>query len=52
LNAIRIFNSVRLRFLIPERLRFLNPERSDLPDYDLDFPANKREEVIKIFEDN
>ncbi|MDO4378402.1 MAG: DNA polymerase III subunit alpha [Erysipelotrichia bacterium] len=27
--------------------RFLNPERISLPDIDIDFPDNKREEVIK-----
>ncbi len=26
--------------------RFLNPERSDMPDIDMDFPDNRREDVI------
>ena len=27
--------------------RFLNPERISMPDIDLDFPDNRRDEVIK-----
>src|SRR5690554_3327255 len=31
--------------------RFLNPERTSMPDIDLDFPDNKRDEVINYVKD-
>jgi len=43
--TLGITNVDPLRYQLPFE-RFFNPERADMPDIDMDFPDNRREEVI------
>src|SRR5438874_6661426 len=43
--SLGITNVDPLRYQLPFE-RFFNPERADMPDIDMDFPDNRREEVI------
>jgi DNA polymerase-3 subunit alpha len=44
--TLGITNVDPLRYQLPFE-RFFNPERSDMPDIDMDFPDDRREEVIE-----
>ncbi|HLX59328.1 MAG TPA: DNA polymerase III subunit alpha [Ktedonobacteraceae bacterium] len=44
--VLGITNVDPLRYQLPFE-RFFNPERADMPDIDMDFPDNRREEVIE-----
>ena len=44
--TLGITNIDPLRYQLPFE-RFFNPERADMPDIDMDFPDNRREEVIE-----
>jgi DNA polymerase-3 subunit alpha len=44
--ALGITNVDPLRYQLPFE-RFFNPERADMPDIDMDFPDDRREEVIE-----
>ncbi len=44
--TLGITNVDPLRYQLPFE-RFFNPERADMPDIDMDFPDNRREEVIE-----
>ncbi len=44
--VLGITNVDPLRYVLPFE-RFLNPERKGLPDIDMDFPDDRREEVIR-----
>ncbi|MEO7002115.1 MAG: DNA polymerase III subunit alpha [Ktedonobacterales bacterium] len=48
--ALGITNVDPLRYALPFE-RFLNPERKGLPDIDMDFPDDRREEVIRYVAD-
>jgi DNA-directed DNA polymerase III PolC len=48
--TLGITNVDPLRYTLPFE-RFLNPERKGLPDIDIDFPDDRREEVIRYVAD-
>jgi DNA polymerase III alpha subunit len=48
--VLGITNVDPLRYALPFE-RFLNPERKGLPDIDMDFPDDRREEVIRYVAD-
>ncbi|HLZ25169.1 MAG TPA: DNA polymerase III subunit alpha [Ktedonobacterales bacterium] len=48
--VLGITNVDPLRYVLPFE-RFLNPERKGLPDIDMDFPDDRREEVIRYVAD-